>query len=204
MTAELWDQIATERRSFVAMLEQLDEDQWAAPSLCSEWTVRDVAAHVAMHRRAMTIPAVIRGLWHTRGLWATGGWLAQEFAKRPIPAILEELRGSIGSREHPLVVRPANARTDLVVHGQDIAVALGIDRPVPAETGIAAFHHLWGMKVPWVTSRRFAGVRLVATDADLVVGDGPEVAGRLGDLLLALTGRPAGAERLTGPVPSLT
>jgi uncharacterized protein (TIGR03083 family) len=38
---------ATERLAFVDLLEGLTPEQWATPSLCSAWTVQEVAAHVA-------------------------------------------------------------------------------------------------------------------------------------------------------------
>ena len=38
---------------------------------------------------------------------------------------------------------------DAIVHGQDIAVPLGIGRPVPKEAGRAAFDRVWGMGWPF-------------------------------------------------------
>ena len=46
---------------------------------------------------------------------------------------------------------------------------------------------------------RFAGVRAVATDADWARGEGPEVRGPIGELLLVATGRAAGLDALSGP-----
>ncbi|MCB8955676.1 MAG: maleylpyruvate isomerase N-terminal domain-containing protein [Nocardioides sp.] len=39
-----WTHIEAARRSLAALLEGLSPAQWEAPSLCSEWRVRDVAA----------------------------------------------------------------------------------------------------------------------------------------------------------------
>lgn len=44
-----------------------------------------------------------------------------------------------------------------------------------------------------------AGVRLRATDGDLVIGDGPEVRGPALALLLAVSGRKVGLDDLDGP-----
>ena len=38
---------ATERHALIETLEGLTDDQWRSPSLCSEWRVVDVAAHLA-------------------------------------------------------------------------------------------------------------------------------------------------------------
>ena len=37
---------ATEYERFVTQLEDLDQDDWQRATVCSEWTVRDVAGHV--------------------------------------------------------------------------------------------------------------------------------------------------------------
>jgi uncharacterized protein (TIGR03083 family) len=36
-----------QRRRFLAMIQDLDEDEWAHPSRCDGWSSRDVAAHLA-------------------------------------------------------------------------------------------------------------------------------------------------------------
>src|SRR5688500_13494859 len=41
-TDTIWHHIDTERASLADFLETLDADQWATPSLCAGWTVRDV------------------------------------------------------------------------------------------------------------------------------------------------------------------
>ena len=52
---------------------------------------------------------------------------------------------------------------------------------------------------PFHARRRLAGRRLVASDADVDVGEGLVVEGRLADLLLLVTRRTAAAkERLAG------
>jgi hypothetical protein len=52
--------------------------------------------------------------------------------------------------------------------------------------------------------KRAHGLRLVATDVEWTWGDGPEVRGTGEALLVALTGRPAALDDLTGDgVPSL-
>jgi len=43
-----WRVIEQERLSLAALLENLSDDQWNAPSLCEGWRVKDVAAHVAL------------------------------------------------------------------------------------------------------------------------------------------------------------
>jgi len=43
---DIWPTIHTEREALATDLEALRGDQWSTPSLCSEWTVRDMVAHM--------------------------------------------------------------------------------------------------------------------------------------------------------------
>ena len=46
MTGDLMALARAERAEFAALLHELTPEQWAAPTLCTEWPVRDVVAHV--------------------------------------------------------------------------------------------------------------------------------------------------------------
>ena len=96
------------------------------------------------------------------------------------------------------MVGPLEPLLDVLVHGQDIAVPLGRDRPVPPAPAAAAAHRAWDMGFPFRARKRLAGLRLRATDSDLVLGDGAPVEGTTGDLLLLVTGRTATVHRLSG------
>ena len=198
-----WAHVETERGSLAALLAGLGPEQWEAPSLCSEWRVRDVAAHLAMTPAgAPSTWQIVSGLARARGnLWGFGRDVAVAWsAGRSTAEIVEVLDRDAGSRQMPVVTNAHNMLLDVLVHGQDIAVPLGIDRPVPPDAGVAAFHRIWSMGWPFRARKRLAGLRLVATDAELTVGDGPVVRGPLAALLLLTTGRTAAArERLEGP-----
>ena len=45
-TTSPWPLIHTEREALVADLGTLTDEQWATPSLCDDWTVRDVLGHM--------------------------------------------------------------------------------------------------------------------------------------------------------------
>jgi uncharacterized protein (TIGR03083 family) len=196
-----WLRIEAERRSLADLLAGLAPDQWEAQSLCSEWRVRDVAAHVAMTPTEPRPGTIITGLVKARGdVWAMGRDVARAHAERPTDEIVQELRRDAALRTMPFVTNAKNILLDVVVHGQDIAVPLGIDRPVPTDAGVASFERAWSMGWPFWATRRTRGTRLVATDAPVDVGEGDVVEGTLADLLLLVTGRAqAAAPRLTGP-----
>src|SRR4051794_32006024 len=46
---DLMDLAKQERGALLALLRDLDEDQWATESLCRGWKVRDVAVHVVSY-----------------------------------------------------------------------------------------------------------------------------------------------------------
>jgi len=45
---EAWTAIDDQRRALVHLLEDLSEEEWRQSSLCEGWTVRQVAAHLAL------------------------------------------------------------------------------------------------------------------------------------------------------------
>jgi uncharacterized protein (TIGR03083 family) len=45
---EVWRVVDEERSTLADLLEELTEEEWEHPSLCSAWRVRDVAAHLTL------------------------------------------------------------------------------------------------------------------------------------------------------------
>jgi uncharacterized protein (TIGR03083 family) len=197
-----WEHVAEERRSLAATLAGLTPAQWEQPSLCTQWRVRDVAAHVAMTPAGEPSTwGIVTGLLRARGnLWNFGRDVAVAWAARPTDEIVGVLATRADSRSMPVVTNAQNMLLDVLVHGQDIAVPLGIHRPVPTAAGITALQRIWGMGWPFHARKRLAGVTLAATDADVSLGSGPRVQGSLAALLLLTTGRTAAARAmLDGP-----
>ena len=194
-----WRVIASERRSLADLLEQLTDEQWETPSLCAGWRVRDVAAHIAMVPTAPGLLAMVRGAAAAHGNFnRLNHDLAVQHAQRPTADINAELRDEADSRRLPSVTSVTNLGFDILVHGQDIAIPLGVTRPMPTDAAAAGAARVWAMGWPFWARRRFHGYRLIATDANWSAGAGDEVHGTIDALLLLLTGRAAGLTRLTG------
>ena len=70
---------------------------------------------------------------------------------------------------------------------------------MPSDAAVAAVDRVWSSDRMFHARKRYPGYRFVATDADWAVGEGAEVRGPVGGLLLLLTGRPAGLTNLSGP-----
>ncbi|KUI35654.1 hypothetical protein AU195_15320 [Mycobacterium sp. IS-1496] len=184
---EIWTHIDAQRTDLADFLDTLTAEQWAAPSLCEGWSVRDVAVHLT-HSTApwprMAFEAVRSGFRFN----AMVSRLAREDPSAP-DEIVAALRAMAGVRRRPPGTSVADPLTDVLVHTQDIAIPLGIDRQMPPAPAVIAARRLWGMGFPFHARKRFAGVRLEATDADFTVGSGRLVTAPIRDIVLALSGR---------------
>lgn len=195
---EIWAAIAAERNGLADMLEGLPEDAWEHPSLCAGWRVRDVAAHLAL---AATISAPRAFVEFVRARGDFNRMIrdtAIRHARRPIPEIIAEIRAAAASRRLAPSTKPLDPLFDALVHGQDIAVPLGIERVMPREAARVCTTHIWERGFPFHARRRLHGLRLVATDIDWSIGEGKVVAGPIQALLLLVSGRPAALPELNG------
>jgi uncharacterized protein (TIGR03083 family) len=195
---EGWAAIDAQRLRVAAMLEQLTDDEWRQPSLCAGWTVRDVAAHLALQQ--LTLGQALRALLrHRAGINRLTLEMARERAAMPTDDLVAAIRGMVGSRRHNIGVTFNETLTDIVVHGLDIAVPL--DRPLETDPVVVAAvaTRWWRRSWPFYARKRLAGLTITASNVDWTVGEGPEVRGPIDAIVLLLTGRPAGLARLAGP-----
>jgi len=125
---------------------------------------------------------------------------ARRRAGWPTERIVAEIRDTAGFRRHNFGVTYLETLIDILVHGQDIALPLGrrLDLP-PAAAAVAADRVLsmrWPPPLP--AARELRGFRLVATDTAWSTGDGPEVRGPMGAILLVCAGRLSALPQLSG------
>lgn len=198
-SAEVWCHVDQQRADLSDLLAGLTVEQWQAASLCGGWSVRDVVAHLT-HLHAGLADVVIAAV---RGGFRFDAVMDRLVARddRPPEELTVALRAMVGSRRRPPTRTPLDPLMDIVVHGQDIAVPLRIDRPIPADAAVAVANHLWTMRFPMNPRRTLVGFRLVADDADFAVGSGPELRAPIRDLILALGGRwePSALSSAAGP-----
>ncbi|NUO46078.1 MAG: maleylpyruvate isomerase family mycothiol-dependent enzyme [Streptomyces sp.] len=196
-TDELWQVVDRERASLADLLESLDAEEWETPTRCGDWRVRDVAAHLTLAAR------ITRGQAVREMIRAHGNWnrmihdTAVRQAEAPVEVIVGHLRSIIGSRRLAPMTSPHEPLLDLLVHGQDIALALGREREVSPTAARAAAERVWTMRLPprpWPLPK----ARLVATDIEWTRGAGGEIRGPIAALLLLLTGRPEAAREWAG------
>jgi uncharacterized protein (TIGR03083 family) len=192
--------VAAERLALCDLLDGLADDDWATPSLCEAWTVREVVAHLTLATRD-TAWDLVKGAIRARGNWDRMNTdAARDRAQRFAPAeLVGQLRETAASTRRAPMSSPLDPLTDVLVHGQDIARPVGRVLPMDPAHVVPALDHAVASR--WYGgAKRFRDVTLVATDADWSFGAGAaEVRGTTGDLLLVATGRRVALAGLTGP-----
>lgn len=197
--SDVWTAVHAERAALIADLEQVDDHGWEVASLCGGWTVHDVVAHLVDTARATRLGFLI-GMARAGFDFDRQNARGVERERGASPGeTLDRLRRVSSRTSGP----PAPLDTRLVeevVHGEDIRRPLGLTRSYPRDAVVRA------LRLQARTPASFGGakelvarVRLTAEDADLSIGDGPEVAGTALSLLLAVSGRRVAPGDLDGP-----
>jgi uncharacterized protein (TIGR03083 family) len=194
---DVWGTIHAERKALATDLAALIEPQWATPSLCTNWTVRDVLAHMTATAR-MTPPQFV-------GKLAMSGFnfskmqskdIAAELGRSPADT-LARFTTVVNSSNHP----PGPTDTwlgEVIVHSEDIRRALGIKHHYPTDAAVQVANFYKNSNLLIGAKTRIAGLKLRATDTSWFQGDGPEVSGPIVSLVMAMTGRKAAMDDLTG------
>jgi uncharacterized protein (TIGR03083 family) len=200
---EIWAAIDEQRTRVADLIEGLSEEQLAHPSLCDGWTVRDVAVHLTLQemgpldalRGLLRYPGSLNGIIHRSAIGEGRGLATGEIVAR--------IRAMRGHRRHNVGLTCRETLTDVLVHGLDMAIPLGVDLEVPAGAAAEAATriHGFGGRGLGSVNRRLPiwGYRLVATDTDWAVGAGQEIRGPMVALLLLVTGRTVRVGELGGP-----
>lgn len=187
-----------ERADLLALLRELTADQWEAPSLCTQWRVRDVATHVVSFdelSKAKTAATFFRG-----GLRpAKVNEIAlHKYRDLEPDGILDLVTRSQRPRGLPTGFGGGIALTDGMIHQQDIRRALSISRTIAPNRLVTVL--TFSLGAPTLPSKGNAkGLKLIATDVDWTAGQGSEVRGPGEALLMAVAGRPQALSELSGP-----
>jgi uncharacterized protein (TIGR03083 family) len=195
--ADPWPTIHEEREVLAKDLSTLTDEQWATPSLCAGWTVRDVLGHMTATAR-MTPPKFFVALAGAgfRFSEMTAHEVARETAGTPAQGPAEFRRHTRASTHPP---GPATSWLgETVVHGTDIRRPLSLTRDYPEQALVQVADFFKGSNLLIGAKKRITGLRLRATDATWSTGDGPEVTGPLLSLIMAMTGRQAVLGDLSG------
>lgn len=198
MTVNIWPTIHAERVALADDLGGLTTEQWHTPSLCEEWDVHQVLAHLLASAKMTPARFLTR--------FASAGFSFDRFTTRQVAgesaggpaATLAAFRESARRESAP----PGPKESwlgEAFVHGEDIRRPLGIAHvyPVSEVTRALGFYARSNAIIGGKT--RVAGVTLKPADADVTIGSGPRVEGPAISLLLVASGRPSALDELSGP-----
>jgi len=186
-----------ERGELLALLRELTPAQWDSPTLCTQWSVRQVATHIVSYdelSKRQTAATFLRGGLRTGKV----NELALARYRDLDPAgVVDLVTRCQRPRGLTAAMGAGIALTDGTIHHQDIRRALGLPRTIPEERlrPVLDFS-LAAPTLPSKSNRR--GLKLVATDIDWSSGEGPEVRGPSEALLMAAAGREAALADLSG------
>jgi uncharacterized protein (TIGR03083 family) len=191
--------VADQRRQIANLIDDLDEEQLATPSLCAGWDVKTVAAHL--------ISVFADSFWVFMG-WAVRyrsmaraiDELARRHAELPATEIAATLRRCADHRLSPPQFGPLDPLADSLVHGGDIRIPLGLPFEPDPRLAALALDFLTG---PWpfgfVPLGRLRGISLHGTDFDRSWAKGAEIRGPVAALMMSAAGRTALLHMLDGP-----
>jgi uncharacterized protein (TIGR03083 family) len=186
--------------TFLALADLLDamgETRWDTASLCEQWRVREVVAHLTMAARYSedAFMAELRecGFDFPR----LSNRIAGRDAALPTAELVANLRADVLHHWTPPGGGYHDALTHVVIHSLDVTVPLGLARPASDEAVLvvldalaAGGHKYFGVEI--------AGRAPRATDIAWSFGQGSPLRGTAGDLVLALSGRRLPGARLEG------
>lgn len=194
-----WPMIEADRQALADYLAGLSPDEWKKQSLCEDWNVEEVAAHL------LIVPTVSKPTTFVNFVGA--GFSLDKFSDKMIAKLLDgtstddivdTLRSAADNTNVPPGMKPINVLGDLVVHSADISEGVGKPLDYPVDHYVAGLESFKNVQTALGSRKRIAGLELKATDADWSYGEGPPVEGTAKDLVLAMTGRTSALDRLTG------
>ena len=196
-TPDLMALAEEERAVLLALLEGLTDEQWNAPSLCTQWRVRDVAAHIVSYDELSTPTTV--GTFIRGGLRinAVNALALQRYDDLEPSAIIDLLQRNLRPRGLPKGFGGGIALTDGTIHHQDIRRALNLPRTIPEHRLVPVLD--FALRAPTLPAKKNAkGLSLAATDVSWSSGEGQEVTGPGEALLMTVAGRPDPLDELSG------
>lgn len=185
-----------EHAALVADLRALTPEQWRTTSLCGDWEVEDVVAHLGA-ASGLTFWGWLRSIAGARfDADVHNQRRLEEFRGASYPETLERY-AAVGPIALPRKESVAGLG-ELIVHAEDIRRPLGLTHQPDAE-GLFMVATFFAAKDFAVNSRSLVkGLRLTATDAEFRTGDGPVANGPLLSLVMVMAGRREALRDLDG------
>ncbi len=190
-----------ERADLADFLDTLSPEQWDGPTLCGEWRVHDLVAHLvsydALSPRDMA-GRFVKGRFTLNGANDIG---VAEFSGRTNGELAALAREHIAPTGVMAWFGSVVALTGGLIHHQDIRRPLGMRREIPA----SGWWPRCGRPDRARLRRILAGPETAARGDryEVVPGSGAEVREPAEAILMAIAGRPDAVGELSGPGQSL-
>ncbi len=196
---DIWGMIAEQRRQLADVFESLDDSQWMTPSLCTGWTMREVAGHLVSPHELGTVKMLLSMAVSGFNFDKMVDKVARQFAQRPTHELVRLLRTHAESHWTPPGLGPEAPFGDIIVHTQDVCRGLNIKPILDHAKARCMLDVLVGPKGKiFGKLASIAGLRLAPSDLEWTWGDGPEVRGPAEAIIMAYCGRPAALDDLSG------
>ncbi len=197
-TSKHLNELNSARRDLLDVLVQMDEADWDKPTLCGGWRVREVVCHMASGPDTGFGKAMV-GMVKARGkVEAMLDSEACALGNRSVGDILNHFRANVETASLPVTVEAEQFLTDVVIHSLDICHPNGWELELPADRLRTALSKLVTLGPPFRGKQRAEGLHLDTTDIDWRHGCGDSVRGPARAMLLALAGRTAVCDQLSG------
>lgn len=194
----LWSLAHAERSALADDLSGLSAGQWRHGTLCGEWDVEQVVAHLTA-AASLNQWQWLRSMIGARFRPDVHNQRRLDEHRSSTPAgTLERFRAVIRSTTAPSGHTPAYLG-EVVVHAQDIRRPLGLPRTpgIDALTPVAEFFVRHNFTV--ASRTHAAGLQLRAEDGPFRAGTGPLVTGSTLALVMGMAGRAIYLDELDGP-----
>jgi uncharacterized protein (TIGR03083 family) len=183
---QLFAETVAQRTGLVQVLDGLTEREWDQPSLCENWRIREVVAHITMPYRHSSV-AMLAAMVRARGKFdVAADRLARRDATEPPSALVDCLRRNVNHRWKPPGGGQLGALSHDVIHGLDITEALDLQPVSPPERLVEVLN---SSKLLRAFNVDLTPYRLIAADSDYTHGEGRSLRLPAKDLLLIVTGR---------------
>ncbi len=187
-----------ERTALAEDLSELTAEQWQHNTLCEEWNVEEVVAHLTA-AASLNQWQWVRSMLGARFRVDVHNRRQMVEHRGNTPAETpDRFRAIIGSTTAPSGHTGAYLG-EVLVHAQDIRQPLGLPR-TPDVDALAPVASFFASRNFTVASRTaVAGLRLRADDGSFATGTGPLVIGSTLSLVMSMAGRSDYLGQLTGP-----
>lgn len=127
---DMWSEVEAERHELADLLASLSPEQWDTPSLCEDWKVRHVVAHLSQSNYGLA--SVAAAMMSARfNLSRALSRMALRAGAADPETLLEHFRRDISRRKRAPGMKPVSVLADVVAHHQDIRRPLGLRRQIP-------------------------------------------------------------------------